>query len=280
MEWTIKFLSESDFKKHVTNTIENYGAKLVPYDVKKFNHNIIDPVKMIFDKAVYGVEWEQIISNEIFRQRDKSNSNEIGYFHQKIFKYIDRCEVPDTGWDVIFEPKEGYQLDDKNTVHTIYTEVKNKHNTMNSSSSGKTYIKMQNQLLSDDDCVCMLVEAIAKQSQNIVWSTTLDGTKVSHTRIRRVSIDKFYELVTGEADAFLQICRALPSVVKEVLESQDSSVISPEDIVYKEIKSVASDFEEVEENKAMILSMYMLGFSTYNGFANIFKKKKNNDEKL
>lgn len=38
---------------------------------------------------------------------------------------------------------------------------------MNSASAGKTYIKMQSQLLSDDDCACFLVEAIAQRSQNI-----------------------------------------------------------------------------------------------------------------
>lgn len=74
-------------------------------------------------------------------------------------------------------------------VHTIYVEMKNKHNTMNSASTGKTYMKMQNQLLNDDDCVCFLVEAIAQKSQNITWNPTVDGKKISHKRIRRVSLD-------------------------------------------------------------------------------------------
>ena len=44
----------------------------------EFNKNIIDPIKMIFDKTVYQSTWEEIVSNEIFRQRDKSNNNDIG----------------------------------------------------------------------------------------------------------------------------------------------------------------------------------------------------------
>ena len=48
---------------------------------------------------------------------------------------------------------------------------------MNSASASKTYIKMQNQLLKDDDCACFLVEAIAQKSQNIKWETTVDGKK-------------------------------------------------------------------------------------------------------
>jgi len=44
----------------------------------------------------------------------------------------------------------------------IYVEMKNKHNTMNSSSSQKIYMRMQNKILENPKAVCMLVEVIAK----------------------------------------------------------------------------------------------------------------------
>lgn len=181
--WELGFISEKDFKKHVKNTIENYGEKLAPYDLEKFNNNIIDPIKLIFDKMVYGFTWEEIVKNEIFRQRDKANNNDIGYFHQRIFQYIHGCIVPHTGWDVIFTAENGVVIPECGKVKTVYVEMKNKHNTMNSSSSSKTYMKMQGQLLNDDDCACFLVEAIAKKSQNITWSVSIDGTKQKHKRI-------------------------------------------------------------------------------------------------
>ena len=88
-----------------------------------------------------------------------------------MFQYISGCRVPDNGkeggWDVIYENSNGIILPEGDIVHTIYVEMKNKHNTMNSASAGKTYIKMQDQLLRNDDCSCYLVEAIAKKSQNI-----------------------------------------------------------------------------------------------------------------
>jgi hypothetical protein len=46
--------------------------------------------------------------------------------------------------------------------------MKNKHNTMNSSSSQKTYNKMQDKLSEDNQNRCYLVEVISKNSQNIV----------------------------------------------------------------------------------------------------------------
>lgn len=140
--WDLDFISEKDFKSHVSQTIEKYGEKLKPINLKKFNKNTVDPIKMIFDKNVYDLTWEEIINNEISRQRDKSNNNDIGYFHQKIFQYINNCIVPDEGWDVIYSNNNGIKIFEDRKVSKIYIEMKNKHNTMNSSSAGKTFIKM------------------------------------------------------------------------------------------------------------------------------------------
>lgn len=259
--WNLSFISEHNFTNHVKETIKKYGTKLEPYNISKFNSNIVDPVKLIFDKTVYRSSWEEIIKSEIFRQRDKSNNNDIGYFHQRIFSYINNCEVPEQGWDIIYSNNNNeINLPDNETVRRIYVELKNKHNTMNSASAGKTYIKMQHQLLQDDDCACFLVEAIAKKSQNIKWQTTVDGQKVSHKKIRRVSLDKFYELVTGEKDAFFKICMILPDIIEKVVQEADDITI-PNDIVFQQLQNIAND-----KNISINMAIYMLGFGNYETF--------------
>ena len=272
MTWDISFISEQDFTDHVRATIKKYGDKLESFDLKRFNRNIVDPVKLIFDKTVYRASWEETISNEIFRQRDKSNNNDIGYFHQRIFQYIENCHVPQNGeeggWDVIYKNPNGITLPDNSVVHTVYVEMKNKHNTMNSASAGKTFIKMQNQILHDDDCACFLVEAISKNSQNIRWETTVDGQRVRHRLIRRVSMDKFYELVTGQPDAFFQVCMVLPTVIKSVVESEGSSLV-PHDTVYDELKAIADASTINDDDLAFALAIYLLGFSSYDGFSSM-----------
>ena len=253
----LSFISDEDFKRHIAETINQYGERLQPYDIDKFNGNIIDPIKLLFDKSVYGKTWEEIIDSEIFRQRDKSNNNSIGYFHQKIFRYIDGCNVPKSGWDVIFKREGGIDVPDCGRVGSIYVEMKNKHNTMNSAASAKTYMKMQGQLLSDDDCACFLVEAIAKRSQNIAWTVSLDGHRQKHRRIRRVSMDEFYRIVTGEDDAFYQMCMALPTAIDEVIKHSEA-VRVPNDTVFDELQRRADG--------SFTLALYMLGFETYLGF--------------
>lgn len=269
MEWKLDFITEEDFTKHVAATIAQYDKKLLPVNIGKFNSNIVDPIKMIFDKNVYRYSWDELVGNEIFRQRDKSTNNDIGYFHQRIFQYMKNCRVPDNGkeggWDVIFHKEDGIILPDGDKVSTVYVEMKNKHNTMNSSSAGKTYIKMQNQLLKNDDCACFLVEAIAKKSQNIKWTTTVNGSSVSHKRIRRVSIDQFYELVTGCRTAFYDMCMVLPNVISKVVSS-DKNIEILHDTVIDELRKIACSLEIQNEELAMSMAVYMLGFSTYKGF--------------
>ena len=139
MSYCIDFISEENFDKHILETVMEYKKTLEVINLKKFNSNIIDPIKLIFDKNVYQEDYKTIIEKEIQRQRDKSNNNYIGYFHQNIFKYIENCTVPATGWDIIYKPKD-------KSNNTYYVEMKNKHNTMNSSSTAKTYMRFQNHL--------------------------------------------------------------------------------------------------------------------------------------
>lgn len=265
MEWDLDFISEDDFKNHVRATIMKYGEKLKSYDLKRFNSNLIDPIKLLFDKSVYRTSWEEIVNNEIFRQRDKSNNNDIGYFHQNIFSYFKGCEVPQAGWDVIYRNPEGIQMPDGDIVHTLYVEMKNKHNTMNSASSAKTYIKMQGQILEDDDCACLLVEAIAKKSQNIKWATKVDGKNVQHRLIRCVSMDQFYAILTGDDEAFYKMCMKLPEVIDSVV-NEKGGVEVPRDTVIDELKKVSSLYDNETDELAMAMAVYMLGFNTYMGF--------------
>jgi len=239
--YNLGFISNENLFAHVKETVEKYRFNI---DLKKFNKNLIDPIKLTFDSKIYGKSLEETIELEIIRQMDKSNTNHIGYFHQNIFKYIDG------EWNV---PKQGFDL--VNETQKIYVELKNKHNTMNSSSAQKTYIAMQSQILKSVEITCMLVEVIAKQSQNIPWKISLNGEQYVHDKIRRVSMDKFYEIVTGKADAFKSLCEVLPLVLEDVLYLQEQENIQ---------NSVFEELSQISPN--LLKSLYLLSFSKYEGF--------------
>ena len=79
--YNLGFISDEDIFTHVKETVEKYRFKI---DLKKFNKNLIDPIKLTFDSKIYAKSIEEIIEAEIIRQMDKSNTNHIGYFHQNI----------------------------------------------------------------------------------------------------------------------------------------------------------------------------------------------------
>ncbi|MCK8124662.1 Eco47II family restriction endonuclease [Pseudoalteromonas sp. 2CM39R] len=239
-KYGLTFISDENLFNHVKETIEKYRFSI---NLKEFNKNLIDPIKLTFDSKIYNKSIEEIIESESLRQIDKSNTNHIGYFHQNIFKFFDGWVVPPKGFDTMNEDKK------------IFVEMKNKHNTMNSSSSQRTYIKMQNKILRDDEATCYLVEIIAKNSQDITWKISLEGEQVSNKNIRRTSIDKFYEIVTGEPNAFKDLCEQIPKVISDVIESGE--VNKTHNSVFDELKALSPD---------LLKSIYLLSFERYQGF--------------
>lgn len=248
-KYKLSFIKDQDLFNHIKETVDKYRFQI---DFEKLNKNLLDPVKLTFDSAIYqggfsNENLERILENEVLRQIDKSNTNHIGYFLQNIFKYIGA----NNGWTV---PNQGFDIE--NHKLNIFVEMKNKHNTMNSSSSAKTYMRMQNQILKNPKSICMLVEIIAKNSQNIVWTCSLDNQKMEHENIRRVSIDKFYEIVTDNSTAFLELCQVLPQVIQDVLKEQDQHIVE---------NTVIQDLQEKGIDN-ILQKLYLVAFKKYQGF--------------
>ena len=244
--YNLGFISDEDIYNHVRATVMQYRRSI---NIKEFNKNIIDPIKLTFDSKIYNQTMEETIKSECIRQIDKTNNNRIGYFHQFLSKYAGN------NWEVPANGKKG-GFDVVNDELHIYAEMKNKHNTMNSASGAKTYMKMQNKLLRDDKATCILVEVISRQSQDITWKVTVDKEKFDNSRIRRMSIDKFYELVFGDSKAFFKLCIALPKILDDILKAEPS--IATKYDVYDKL-----------DKKDFLKSLYLLAFKTYEGFDNL-----------
>ena len=247
-EYHLGFISDEAIFCHVKNTVEQYRKSI---NLKEFNSNIIDPIKLTFDSKIYGQTIRQTIESECIRQIDKTNNNRIGYFHQYLFKFAGN------GWEVPANGEKG-GFDVLNDQLNIYAEVKNKHNTMNSASTSATYLKMLDKVMrSGNKATCYLVEVIAKQSQDVIWEAkvTQNGHKEKYNwpSIHRISMDRFYEIVFGQKDAFFKLCMALPAILDDVIEEDESAKLK--NTVYAEMDT--TDFYK---------SLYLLAFKTYEGF--------------
>ena len=68
-------------------------------------------------------------------------------------------------------------------------------------------------------------------------------------------MDKFYEIVFGDKDAFFKLCKVLPSILDDVIADDQSAMLN--NTVYDELDK--TDFYK---------SLYLLAFKTYEGFDN------------
>ena len=126
---------------------------------------------------------------------------------------------------------------------------------MNSAAAQKTYMKMQQKIIRDSKATCMLVEVIATHSQNKTWIATVDKERFENEHIRRVSMDKFYEIVFNDNLAFAKLCKALPLILDDVISELGSA--SNHNTVFNELAAISPD---------IMKSLYLLAFKTYEGF--------------
>ena len=78
-------------------------------------------------------------------------------------------------------------------------------------------------------------------------------------RIRRVSVDQFYKIVTGVDDAFYQICMQLPLTIEKLIAQNTVKTVEP-DTVVDELKKKDPD---------LLKALYLLAFKSYTGFEKI-----------
>lgn len=244
-EYNLDFISDSDLYQHTLNTVSQFKTGMT---LEEFQRNIIDPLKLTFDAHVYQRKIEEVIDAEVARQLGKTTENLIGYFHQHIFRYVGNgWEVPETGhdgWDV------------ENHDRNIFAEIKSKHNTMNSSSAKSVHAHMRGLVEGNSKAVCYLVEIVAKCSQDIEWCLRNAPLREDRQkRLRRISIDRFYEIVTGNANAFRNLCQVLGKVIDDIVKEH------PHAVSHNTVLS-----ELLEEDSDVMRTLFVMSFGTYRGF--------------
>ncbi|WP_271855408.1 Eco47II family restriction endonuclease [Patiriisocius marinus] len=239
--------------EHLFNCIENlhnsYLKAKANIDKKKFYSNKIDTIKLTFDSKFNDLDEESLLKAEMSRQIDKSINNSIGTFHEEILGGIKGFEKGS---------KSGYDIKAKN--NKLFAEIKNKHNTMSSSSAEAAFQKLAR--FADDykQADCYLVDILAKKSFIKKWSGLINGKEYSHSRVNRISGDQFYSLLSGKSNSFFELYQILPKAISDYLgndEIKNSKINSAlEEIKVSSKTSKRSMLDEITfENYS-----YYLGF--------------------
>lgn len=246
----VNFISDYHLLSCIGNLHKAYLKAKNNITKKNFYTNKVDTIKLTFDAKFNNIDEEGLIQAEILRQIDKSINNSIGTFHEQILGGIDGFEVGNLS---------GFDIKAKND--TLFADIKNKHNTMNSSSAESLFQKLKVYADTYKKANCYWVQILAKGSFNELWKGEINGKEYSHSRVLKISGDQFYALLSGKQDALLQLYKALPKAIKDYLNSIEKSSETIENSAIDEIKS------ETKTSKRSILDQITFeNYSYYLGF--------------
>ena len=125
----VEFVSDEDFLECVRKVVDSYQTldeNITPTSILTESKNTIDEFKTIFDVCVNQISFDEWSKIELTRQQDKTINNKIGEFHQELLGKVN-------GWADLGVGDET-EIDLKKEDNTVFIELKNKYNTMNSSS--------------------------------------------------------------------------------------------------------------------------------------------------
>lgn len=204
----VSFISDEHLLQCIANLHKSYQNAKNNITKKDFYSNKVDTIKLTFDAKFNDISEESLIQSEILRQIDKSTNNSIGTFHEQILGGIEGFE---SGY------LSGYDVKAKDD--TLFADIKNKHNTMNSSSSEALFQKLSRYANDNKKAKCYWVQILAKNSFCELWKGEINGKEYSHSRVYKISGDQFYALLSGQQDAYYQLYKVLPIAISDFLST-------------------------------------------------------------
>jgi hypothetical protein len=245
----LSFVSDEHLLDCVAQLYSSYRRAKEKLSKKKFYSNKIDVFKLTFDMEFNELSEDELIQFEIRRQIDKSVNNAIGTFHENILGGIrGYSRGNNSGFDI--------KADDD----TLFADIKNKHNTMNSSSAESLFQKLSRYADDHKNAQCYWVQLLSTDSFNEQWFSIINGKEYSHSRVRKISGDQFYALVTGQENALYQLYKVLPIAIKDFLKTVELKETDA-DSAYGEIK-----ISQVESQRTMLDQITFDNYYYYLGF--------------
>ncbi|QTY26109.1 Eco47II family restriction endonuclease [Flavobacterium sp. CS20] len=250
MQNYVDFISDEHLFYCIKELHHSYLKAKKKVTKKKFYNNKIDTIKLTFDSKFNKLNEKTLIENEILRQIDKSINNSIGTFHENILSGIKGYELGKlSGFDI------------KAKDNTLFADIKNKHNTMNSSSSEALFQKLSRYADDYKKAKCYWVQILAKSSFNEHWKGDINGKEYSHSRVYKISGDQFYELLTGNKTAFFDLYKILPIAIDDYLNHLKSKETQSENSALEEIEN------DIKISKRSILNQITSeNYGYYSGF--------------
>ncbi|WP_181150365.1 MULTISPECIES: Eco47II family restriction endonuclease [unclassified Arthrobacter] len=182
------------------------------------NKNVVDPFAAVIEAAASNLSMIEWVRAEVDRQLQKALSNHVGYYHQELIGLL-------PGWESTGTSGGNYDAIHRTPFQTnigsypVIAEVKNKHNTMNSSSTSKLRENFISYLGRPEfkGYVAYLIQIIPRPGRNtdIPWVVNRYG---EWDKIRLIDAKTVYERSTQDPDALRKVFEAIPVVLSSKID--------------------------------------------------------------
>lgn len=246
----LDFISDEHLLACIEKLHNSYAKAKANIGKKKFYKNKIDVFKQTFDQYFNDTTTEKIIESELIRQVDKSYGGAIGLFHENILGGIDGYEAGNlSGYDI------------KKSDNMLFADIKNKHNTMNSPAMEGLYIKLKKFADEYKGAKCYWVQILATDSFEMNWEGDINGKEYRHSRVFKISGDRFYALLTGDPKALFKLYHVLPQAITDFMKQHK---INSSEIVSSALDDIS---REAKKNQKSIADQIAKdNFPYYTGF--------------
>lgn len=259
----IWFIEDEDLERVMKYTKSEYSSENTEFDEKDFFKNRIDVLKMILDTSFNKISAKEWVDREIFRQKDKTDSNIIGFLQEKIINLID-------GWQAL---RVGNTIDIQKVDGTIIMELKNKFNTTKGEDEIGIYEKLDAKIQQHPEIKKAYYARIYdKSSTHEQWTgnrklkTPLSGVthkKFDNPKIEKISGDKLYEILTGDSLAFKKLIYAIPKVLKNLGFNNTFDIDGEVEKYIIEKNFALSDYLGFEDKKTCVLKEELESYLKY-----------------
>jgi hypothetical protein len=245
----LPFISDEHLFYSIDCLFKSYEKAKKSFDIKTFYKNKIDIFKWTFDNSFGGLSEEEMLLLELNRQIDKTISNAIGEFHENILGGIKGFQRgKQSGYDI--------KADD----NTLFAELKNKYNTMNSSATESVYQKLSSFAKNNPNAKCYLVQILSKSSFSSEWSGKINGKNYNQERVYIISGDRFYELLTGDSKGLFKLYECLPTAITKYLGN--NTLVASENLEL--LKNIKARLDT--SGRKLMTQMAFDNFNYYKGF--------------
>lgn len=247
----VSFISDEHLISCIEKLYNVYERAKSEFTLNKFYENQIDPIKLMFDMNFFGVSEEELIAREIQRKIDKTISNAIGTFHEEILGGIEGYKNHPVGY--------GYDITD-DQCELLFADVKNKHNTVKGKNLPDLFDELEIFIQGKPNANAYWVQIISS-GQSFYENWTIPSHDKYNPNIYKISADRFYEVLTGNRNAFAELCEVLPIAIKDFLEFRNLKPTISNIDVYKKLRKKAA-------NNKVSLGVQLMNdtFRNYNGF--------------